>query len=200
MTEIVYLSPEQKQSAVDVLASAFERYPVMEYVIGADDPHYAEKLQKLVGFYTQVRFQRNWPVVGLKDNDEVVAIMLLNEPDEGAWIESDSPELHELRAALGDEAYTRMVQFEQASSNFEPDYPHYFLGMIGVKQGVQGKGYAYRLIQHAIGLSEDHPDSQAILLSTESEYNINYYLRQGFDLVNETPVGTFVTRCFVRKT
>ena len=200
MTEIVYLNQEQKQHAVDVLASAFERYPVMEYVIGAEDPQYNEKLQKLVGFYSQVRFNRNWPVVGLKDNDEIVAIMLLNEPEEGAWIESDSPELHELRASLGDEAYNRMEQFEKESSNFEPDYPHYFLGMIGVKQGVQGKGYAYRLIQHAIALSEEHPESQAIVLSTESEYNINYYLRQGFDLVDETAVGTFVTRCFVRKT
>lgn len=195
--DVIRLDSSAREDVVDVLCEAFYDYPVMQHIADGLSDDYVARLRALIGFYVDLRFIRQWPVLGVYDNLDVVAVALVNEPVDAAWIEESSGVIDTLHDCLGESAYQRMVEFEQASSESEPDFPHYFLGMIGVLNGSRGKGYAYHLMQHVVGLSESDKRSRAVALTTESEKNIAYYQRFGFQLVSETKVGNFISRGFV---
>ncbi len=200
--QIRYLNPDQQDVAVHVLSAAFAEYPVMTKVLDADNAAYPDRLKALVGFYTGLRFRRGWPVLGLEVDGEIRAVTLLNDPEdpdrpgESSWIEQEQEALEKLRQQLGDETYTRMEAFEQSSNGAQPEYPHFFIGMIGVLPAYQGCGYAGALIRHVKTLSQRHPASRAVVLTTESEKNLTFYSKQGFTLVSEDWAGEIHSRCF----
>ena len=63
----------------------------------------------------------------------------------------------EVSATLGEAAIARFDAFAAASAPLSPAGSYYYLGMIGVVPGQQGRGHARRLIEHVQGLSAADP-------------------------------------------
>jgi len=198
-TTVTSLSLGQRHQAVAVLSAAFQSYPVMRYVIG-DDPDFDRQLNHLIGFYVDLRYECNWPVLGISDDGELAGVALVNTPASEDWISSGSPALATLRRQLKPDAYSRLELFEEASAGAEPEYPHFFLGMLGVVPALQGRGYAHQLISHIAALSERDPGSRALVLTTEDASNHAYYERQGFTMAPSITVGDLTSCCFIRST
>jgi hypothetical protein len=62
---VEHLPCAEATAAVEVLSQAFDTYPVMRHVLGAD-PHYAARLRVLIGFFVEARVLRHDPLFGIR--------------------------------------------------------------------------------------------------------------------------------------
>jgi len=72
-----------------------------------------------------------------------------------------------------------------------PTEPHWFLPMIGVDPGHQGKGYGSMLMQHA--LIPCDRENKLAYLETSNPRNVRLYKRHGFELLETIQIGSSPT-------
>ena len=192
------LTEADRERVIDVLAAAFNDYPVMRFALADASDEYDQRLRELIGFYCDKRLIHDWPVLGIRQGQEFVAAALITAPGTG----TESPEFRRkhlgLAHAIGRAACERMARYERASSGREPKDAHYFLGMIGVAPGHQGSGYGRLLLEHIQAMSEGDQISTGVSLSTEDPSNVPYYQRVGYQVVGEADVGDIHTWCMFR--
>ena len=78
--KVVELGAGSFDEVVDTLCEAFHEYPVMRYVLKDAGPDYDARLALLVGFFTDTRVSRGWPVLGVVAGGRIVAAATLNPP------------------------------------------------------------------------------------------------------------------------
>jgi len=182
------LSRVHKAEAVEVLAEAFHDYPVMRFVLKDAGAAYEERLRALVGFFCELRLTRDYPLIGVREHGALVAVAGINDPEAGPW----PPALQNVWTAAGEvigaAALERLERFETTAAALEPGDPHYYLGIIGVRPGLQGRGFARILIDELVGMSRAHPRSTGIALTTEQRGNVSIYRRFGFEVVGEADI------------
>jgi ribosomal protein S18 acetylase RimI-like enzyme len=192
------LTEADRERVIDVLAAAFRDYPVMRFVLSDAAAAYDQRLRELIGFYCDKRLIHDWPVLGIRQGQGLVAAALVTAPGEV----TESPEVRRkhilLARAIGRDAYERMARYERESSDGEPKDPHYFLGMLGVAPGHQGNAYGRLLLEHIQTMSEADPISTGVSLSTENPPNVAYYERVGYHVIGEADVDDIHTWCMFR--
>lgn len=193
-------SKAQRSDVVAAFCSAFRDYPVMRYVLAGSADGYDAHLTQLIGYYVDSRLLRDWPVIGIRVQGEIVAVAMGNEPVAKPALDELKRAYVRLREVLGKDAFGRMDAFETVSDRIEPKYPHYFLGMIGVKPAFQGQGHAAALIEEFRSLSAADRHSQAVVLSTEDPNNLPFYQKMGFRIVADAEVGELHTWCLALPT
>ena len=191
---IEQLTYDDKAEAVEILATAFYNYPVMRYVLDRG-VQYDAHIRELVGFYLETRYTRDFPILGLRADGQLQSVAGINAPESVQWPESLQAKYAELKGIIGPAAIERMEAFESECDASEPQIPHYFLGIIGVRPEAQGKGFAGAIIKRLKEMSIAHATSQGICLTTESEANIALYKHLGFRLIDETRIGDLHSRC-----
>jgi ribosomal protein S18 acetylase RimI-like enzyme len=72
--------------------------------------------------------------------------------------------------------------------SYHPAEPHWYLPMIGVDPGRQGKGYGSALMQHA--LIRCDRESKPAYLETSNPRNVPLYKRYGFELLDTFQIGS----------
>ena len=77
--------------------------------------------------------------------------------------------------------------FEQLD-RAHPNEPHWYLPLIGVDPGQQGKGYGSALLRH--GLAACDRDGTPAYLESTSPQSVRLYERHGFEVVGTIQVGT----------
>lgn len=193
------LNRSDKEEAVKVLASAFYEYPVMRYVLKSEGAKYEVDLKALIGFICETRLTRNFPLLGIKVNDELVAAAGINEPEKIPIPPDLKIVYSNLRITIGEAAITRLESYERKSNPKSLDVSHYFLGIIGVKPAHQGKGYARRIIEEVQLMSEAHSLSKGVCLCTEHPSNVPLYEHLGYKVISEADVGEIHTWAMFRK-
>ena len=193
------LNRSDKEDAVRVLTSAFYEYPVIRYILNSDGEKYETDLIALMGFFCESRLTREFPLLGIRDDGDLVAAAGINEPE----YKPRSPELNkifkELTNTIGEEAIARYESYEKKANPKGLDIPHYFLGIIGVLQTHQGKGYAKQIIEEVQQLSESHPTSKGVCLCTEDPPNVPLYEHIGYRIISEADVGVIHTWAMFRE-
>jgi GNAT superfamily N-acetyltransferase len=192
------LNRSDKEYAVNVLASAFHEYPVMRYILKSEGEKYESDLKALMGFFCESRLTREFPLLGIRISGELVVAAGINEPE----YKPRSPELNkvysDLTITIGEEAIARYESYEK-KANPGLDAPHYFLGIIGVVQAHQGKGYAKNIIEEVHRMSEAHSTSTGVCLSTEDPPNVPIYEHLGYKVISEADVGEIHTWAMFRE-
>lgn len=179
------LSRAGKAEAVEVLAAAFHAYPVMRFVLRDAGDAFDERLRALVGFFCDVRLTRDFPLLGVRADGALAAVAGINDPEPDPWPPALQAAWRVLGDTIGRNAFDRLARFEAASAASQPAAPHYFLGIIGVRPAQQGRGFARALIDELIRMSEAHPRSTGICLTTERAVNLPVYRRFGFQVIDE---------------
>ena len=185
------LTQEAREAVVDVLCASFSGYPVMQFVLGPEEGQ-EERRRSLIGFFTDVRFAMEWPVLGVMAGERLVAAALINEPHDRSFLERFREGLARVRQELGEAAFTRLERFEKASEGNEPPARHYFVGMLGVLPSEQGRGHARVLLEHVRQLSKD-AGCAGVALSTEDAENLPFYEHMGFEIVGQASVDDLST-------
>jgi len=197
--KIEKLTRQNKSEVVSVLSAAFHDYPVMRFVLKSTGENYEKDLNALVGFFCEVRLTRNWPVLGIRNEDgTLVAAALVNDVVLNPLALPEQP-LQLLKETIGDEAYERLVAYENQSSIGEPKILHHFLGMIGVHPHYQKKGYAGALMDYVKEMASKNPESNGVCLSTEIPWNVHFYEHYGYRVISEADVGELHSWCMFLK-
>jgi GNAT superfamily N-acetyltransferase len=197
--KIEKLTRANKDEVLSVLCAAFHDYPVMRFVLKSTGAEYEKDLDALVGFFCEVRLTRDWPVLGIRSEDgTLAAAALVNDVLLNPLPLPEQP-LQQLKNTIGNEAYERLVAYENQSSIGEPKVLHHFLGMIGVHPNYQKKGYAGALMNFVKDIAAKSPESNGVCLSTEIPWNVRFYEHHGYRVISEADVGELHSWCMFLK-
>lgn len=179
--------------AVAVLAAAFTDYPVFTFVLPPGVDNRDGKLRAVMRYYAMRRLSRGFPAFALEADGVFRAVILANPPQ----AEPLPPELLAMEDALieqlGNDAEMRRRRYEAESDLWEPDTPHFFVGMIAVHPQARRKGHAKRLLQHVHAMSKADPHSRGVALATESADNLPLYQHLGYEIRAQAMIGTLQT-------
>lgn len=190
---------ERFEEVVAALCDAFRDYPVMRFILKDAGEHYDELLPQLIGYFTDSRFSRNWPVLGVECEGTLVAAANVSPPQSVPA----PPALEERYAALcrsiGDAAVERFGRFAEACGRLEPKEPHYSLGMVGVRSEHHGRGYGRSLLDAVHALSDSDSTSRGVALSTETPENLSLYQHFGYEILGEERIDELTTWALYRR-
>jgi len=175
------LDPIDVDEVVAVLCDAFHDYPVMRFVLGAEDPEFARRLPVLIGLFVRARVARQDPVEGARDAaGRLVGVATLTRPGDVAAPASFAAFREETWAALGAAERARYEAFAAAGDRSVIPGPHYYLNMLGVRRGHAGQGIGGRLLAAVHARSLADPASAGVALSTEDPANVPLYEHAGY--------------------
>jgi len=100
---------------------------------------------------------------------------------------------HRVSAINEPEAIRRMDRFESALDPYLPEFPTYFVGMLGVVPQRQGYGYGRALLEQVARLAMERPDAGGVTLSTEDPANLPFYKHLGYQILGSTDLGEITT-------
>jgi len=187
MAEICRLARDEKSEVVSVLVSAFYDYPVMRFILKNAGADYESKLNSVLAFYTEARFVKGAPVLGVREGRTLAAVALVDESSLKPWASLPAA-LGELKQTIGDDAYSRLELYERVTAAAEPQSPHYFLGMLAVRKEHHGKGYSRPLLDEVRKMSSSDPGSTGVCLTTEDEENVRLYRHFGYQVISERDI------------
>jgi GNAT superfamily N-acetyltransferase len=190
------LDRSQKDFVLNILCAAFHDYPVTRYVIDEAASHYDGQLRELIDFFVEGRLARKIPLIGLYDSNDLLGVAVVSPPHE-----VPAPrELVECQARaeerLGREAMARFKRYERACEETGPGHAAHYLGMIGVRPDMQGRGLGRQLIDAVKARARSDRSSTGITLNTESASNLPFYEKMGFVKGSEADVGPLHTWSF----
>ena len=190
------LDRSQKDFALNILCAAFHDYPVTRYVVDEAASDYDGKLRELIDFFVEGRLTRYIPLIGLYDSNDLLGVAVVSPPQE-----VPAPrELVECQAQaeqrLGREAMARFERYERACEATDPGHVAHYLGMIGVRPDMQGRGVGRQLIDAVKARARSDPSSTGVTLNTESASNLPFYEKMGFIKGSEADVGPLHTWSF----
>lgn len=187
--KVTSLECDRLAQVVAVLADAFHDYPVMRFVIGDAGAAYRDRLEALLGYFSDSRLSRGWPVLGVEEEGELLAVALANPPESVPA----SPELkrryERLCGTLGEAGVARFDAFADSEEPFVPEAPHHYLGMLGVRAAHQGRGLGRLLLDAVHAMSAAHPESTGVRLTTEREDNVGLYEHFGYRVLGRAELG-----------
>ena len=192
------LTRGHRGEVVRVLTASFLDYPATTYMLGTS-PDFTDRLAVLCGFFTDARFARGYPVLGVREGGDLAGVALVSEPDPADRPPEIAVLFGQLETVLGAAVLRRMRRYEDAGHDLVPPQPHHFLGMVGVLPEHQGKGYGRRLIEATQELAVQHPRSTGVCLHTEVPANVGFYRHLGFETVFEADVEGVHTWCMFWK-
>ncbi len=171
----------------------------MRYVLGQQAPDATSRLYNLVRYFVTVRFLREEPVLGIRDDDRLAAVAIVTRPGERPYPPEVSMMRMRLWTELGSDARQRYETFGEIVGQFLPEGPHYHLNMMGVRNAHRGKGLARVLLDYVHDLSRSDPNSAGVTLSTETPENVSLYEHFGYRLLGHAAVaGDLRTWVFFR--
>jgi GNAT superfamily N-acetyltransferase len=169
------------------LCEAFADYPVMRYVLGPDGD-YPGRLRTLVGFFLVARVLRKDPILATYDGDTVTGVAICTLPGLPG-----PPDLDEARewtwGKLGADARTRYQQWVDIWGPLNVAEPNIHVNMLGVPPRSQGRGLGRLLLERVHAMSQEHPGSRGVSLTTESAGNVPFYQRLGYRVVGHARIG-----------
>jgi hypothetical protein len=79
-SRVLRLPRERFDEVVETLSASFREYPVMRFILKKAGANYDTQLRHLVAYFTDSRFSRGWPVLGIEHEGGLVAAANVNPP------------------------------------------------------------------------------------------------------------------------
>lgn len=179
-TNAIAIPRDRLDEAADVLARAFEHYPVMRYVFADQDAAYQRVLQALFRFSCETRLVRGWPLLGSVHAQDLVGVAGVNGFEEAEQSDLLTALSEQFEAFIGPRASERFARFGAVTEAYRPDQPHLYLGVLGVHPDAQGQGHGRALLDAVHTLAEAHPTATGVALDTELLTNVRLYEHAGY--------------------
>lgn len=174
---------------VALFCAAFRDYPVMRFVIGADDDAYDERLARLVHFFVMARALRGEPMFGVRYDGALCAAATTSDPARAGAPSALTFVREDCWRALGAGARGRYERCGAVWRRLGVGFPRVHLNMIGVHPQWQGSGYGGLLLGRVHELSRATPGSQGVSLTTEAPANVPLYARAGYRVVGRATIA-----------
>ncbi|MEB3216643.1 MAG: GNAT family N-acetyltransferase [Nostocales cyanobacterium 94392] len=181
--EITSLYTQDAENVIEILSSAFENYPLMQFFFGdtyKQSMHYMIKTMfdeasiinnLLLGAFIQRKLQGVAFVTPPKKTES-------NQNSQNTTTASEE----ELAKVVGEAAMMRIEAYFNLKNVNKPSSPHFYINALGVHPQSQGKGIGSALLSQIHQMSEQHSDSHGVALDTQTSNNVGYYQRFGYNV------------------
>ncbi len=175
------------------LARAFAQDPWIQWTVAADNRHH--RLVQLFNLFV-VNFGRSLDSVWVSDDCAVVASWLppgCAGPDQ-PFIDRFGGQIAEL---MGERARAASDAHKMQDAR-RPAEPHWYLASMGTHPDWQGKGLGGKVLEPVLARCD--ADGLPAYTDTATELNVQFYQRQGFEVVDEAQIdGGPLTRLLRRQ-
>ena len=171
------------EPTVEALLSAFRGDPLIGFLFGhgwEEKAHVAEFFRILL----DVRVTMGMPAFCAERDGQIVGAVMGYNASRPGWNEIQVGKWSALMRAV-DGLGLRLGAYGELAEKFEPGERHFYLGVIGVRQGKKGSGVGGALLARFCEASSKDEESCGVYLDTASETSLRFYLRNGFVLRGE---------------
>ncbi|QVQ51743.1 GNAT family N-acetyltransferase [Spiractinospora alimapuensis] len=185
-------NPQDVDAAVETLGQAFADYSWIRHTVAADDHgQRVRRMQRL--FFEHIGLVHGSAWV----SDDVSAVAVWTTPDTD--VAAAFAPLAEAAAEISGDRAEFSARAEEAMNPHRPTTPVWFLGTVGVRPDVQGRGLGKAVIQP--GLDAAEKAGVPAFLETSEEGNVRLYEKLGFTITAEVrlPDDGPTTWCMVRE-
>lgn len=182
---VVLAGPDQRGAVAAALADAFFDDPVMAWIL----QDASSRTRRLAGLFSTLLRGHYLPLGTVWTTPEVQGAALWAPPEKAIIPASRLLRngLSMLRA-LGGRAYVALRALTEVE-RAHPSEPHWYLGVLGTRTALQGKGIGSALLQPVL----ERCDAEAVpaYLESSKRANIAFYRSHGFEVTGEIalPLG-----------
>jgi len=190
---ITAVSISELDESVDCLAAAFANDPITGFLLQSG-PGYRDRVAQFFSLLMRARIALEMPVVVARDSSGIHGAAMGYSTAHSAWPKELAEEWDRFESSIPGMA-DRMAIYDDVAAKFKPPVPHYYLGVIGVDPGMQGRGIGAQLLRSFCDLSRKDPLSCGVYLETAEESNLAFYERAGFVETGRGPLGSAALWC-----
>lgn len=183
---VIELSRKWLEPASQVMALAFEREPLINYVLATNTP---EQRRAFFIHMCEIRYDMGWPILGYVQDSRLVGVALTSVPGAQEWPASLVRSYMQLGDIIGLDALKRLEAYTQLSNRHRPKEPHVYFGAIGLDPQHRGKGYGGALVEAVQDVSRQHPTSTGVALDTETPARVPYCEGFGYRVIAQDKLG-----------
>lgn len=199
MFEIRGAGPGDVGAAVTALGEAFEHDPLMRYLFAENPQGIPAGTIAFFSMLLRARIALGMPAYLLLHDESVAGVAMGNDTSRPAWPAALAEEWRRFEVAVpGFEA--RLAAYEKSCEVHQPREDHYYLGVIGVRPAVQGKGAGRAMLDAFCAGSRADPRSDGVYLDTSNPDSLRFYLNNGFELRGEDRLGETRLWCVYKRT
>ena len=181
-------------SAVEALGAAFAADPLISFLFAPAQVRRDECALEFFRLLLGARLECSMPALIARDGRRIVGAVMgydTSRPDWPAPLRERWERLMTGVPALVE----RLGRYEGLAGAYMPPDPHYYLGVLGVAPGEQGRGIGSTLLASFCALSAADPRSAGVYLETANPANLPLYRRGGFAVTGEGTLGTATLWC-----
>ena len=180
--EITRLNTKDTENIIDIFFNTFENYPLMQYFFGNA---YKQSMKHLLKSMCDQESIVDNLVLGAFLEGELQGVAFITPPEKqnNHDVESKTTSSEEeFATAIGEKALMRIEAYSNLKKANKPPSPHFYINALGVHPQSQGKGIGGAILSQVHQMSEQHSDSHGVALDTQTEENVGYYQRFGYDV------------------
>jgi len=182
-SNLIQVTADSLDEAVEVLALAFENDPFINYLLSHDEKNYFDKVREIFRFVCEARLELGLPLLGGVNHSRPVGVACVSVPEKKDWPIPLIEKNEKLKAFIGSEASGIMKKFSNLSKQYAPEKPHHYLAAIGVHPEFQRNGFGRLLLDEVHEIAESHTESVGVYLETTNQVNVDLYEYFGYHLV-----------------
>jgi len=194
-TKVVQLTKDDIKEFTSVVGQAFAQDPLFIKLFSEvkSDVKKQRQIRAFLYFLFSWCYYREEPILGVYQNDKLVAAALIETEKNFSWARLIkqfliAPTLINLLYQLPFNKGQFLNQYFLKTRQAISIKPHYYLTMIATLPVHQGQGLARLLIDDITARAEQEFSVKGIALDTENHSNISFYQTMGFELINECAI------------
>ena len=196
---IVAAQDSDVERAVDCLVDAFANDQQMAYFFPFERVKRQQTVREFFTILIESRLALGTPVMLASGDGDIQGAIMGYDTTRPEWLPQHTRRIIDFEAmhpGLSD----RFALADEVMNEFQPNLPHYYLGVVGVSNRAQAKGIGRALISSFLSLSAIDTRSQGTFLDKANPQNVAYYERLGFEVMGSRQIGPTTTLWCLFKT
>ena len=180
--EITRLNTKHTENIIDIFSNAFENYPLMQYFFGNA---YKQSMKHLLKSMCDQASIVDKLLLGAFIEGKLQGVAFITPPEKQNNNDVETTPTsaeEEFATAIGEEALMRIEAYSNLKKANKPSSPHFYINALGVNLQSQGKGIGSAILSQVHQMSEQDSNSRGVALDTQTQKNVGYYQRFGYDV------------------
>ncbi|MBN2028229.1 MAG: GNAT family N-acetyltransferase [Actinobacteria bacterium] len=183
--EVVALTPELKEQAVETLVQAFKTEETTVYHLDTENPSTLKRMAVLDGLFVRLYLEAGRTVLAAMIDGCVAGVGMVRDPrihlSKIRVATLSLPNFHQLVLLYARRPLRFLRVMWAAKSPKDLTKPHFTFEVLGIHPDHQGRGAGKELMREVQAMVEDDPTISGIYLNTGSERNQSFYESLDYD-------------------
>ncbi len=185
----VYADERHSREARTLLYHAYLDDPVFQWLLDEANPDYMQRVRSTVREVFHAHLQEGMPIVGMELQGRLVGVGLVGCSEGGHDLIDQFGWRWRMMLTVGFGCTERYKHYHHQIAACLPRDRHCTLPLLGIAPRLQGRGLGAQMLQAIHRLCDADDSICGIGLATGHRVQLPFYLRMGYEVVGEVPVG-----------